>query len=86
MRVDQIISINATTQQSQRTMQYEGTSNNKAVQSNSFAEHLNAALQQVNNAKIINQAESHLPGLLMGYFTNLKVPNKPEPKLKENIS
>ena len=86
MRVDQIISINAATQQSPRTKYYEGTSTNKTGQGTGFAEHLNAALQQTNNVKTINQAESHLPGLLMGYFTNLRVPNKPEPKLKENIS
>jgi len=86
MRVDQIISINATTQQSQRTNQYEGTSTTKSGQGTGFAEHMNAALQQANNASIIKQAESQLPGLLMGYFTNLRVTNKPEPKLKENVS
>jgi len=86
MRVDSIVSINANPQPSPRTMQYEVTSSDKSGSGKSFQEHLNAMLLQTNNSTTVNQAANPLPGLLMGYFTNLRVPNKPELKLKENVS
>ena len=84
MRVDSIIPINANPQQSPRTRQYGSTATDKTVSGISFEDHFRASLQQVNNSTAVSQAENQLAGLLVGYFSNLRVLSKTESKLKEN--
>jgi len=84
MRVDSIIPINANSQQSPKTRQYDSTSADKTVSGISFEDHLRARLQQTSSQTVTHQAENQLAGLLMGYLSNLRVINKTELKLKEN--
>jgi len=84
MRVDSIIAINANQQKSPKANQYESLSSNNNVTGISFEEYLREKLQQTNNPATTRYAENQVVGLMMGYFSNLRLLNKTEPKLENN--
>ena len=86
MYVDSIIAINANPHHSPHTGQHDSTSNGKKSSAISFEEHLRNRLQQANVSATTSQAESQLAGLLLGYYSNLRMTSKTEPKSKENAS
>ena len=83
MRVDSIIAISANQQNSPRSKQYDNSPNDKNASGVSFEEFLKAKLQQTSSPTVTRQAENQVAGLLMGYFSSLKIA-KTEPKPKEN--
>jgi len=78
MRVDSIISINAHQQQKPHTIEYAGNQTGKTTSGKVFEEYLRANMQQVSTQAVPRQTENQLAGLLMGYFTPLRIANKEE--------
>ena len=86
MRVNSIIAINAHQQPNQNTAQYTGTSPVKNVSGMAFEDFLRANLQQLSTPKITGTAENQVAGLLMGYYTQLRIAQKTEPKPDSSAS
>ena len=84
MRVDSIISINAHQQQKPHTVEYTGASSGKTAAGKTFEEYLKANMQQTSNQVVPRQTENQLAGLLMGYYSSLRLTHKEEPKTKSN--
>jgi len=84
MRVDSIIAINTKQQHSPRTRQLSSTSTNENATGTSFEEYLRATLQQTSNTTSTRNAENQVAGLLIGYFSNLRIQNKTEPNPEGN--
>ena len=84
MRVDSIISINAHQQHNPHTVEYAGNSTSETTSGKTFEEYLRANLQQSGNQTVSRQTENQLAGLLMGYFTPLRIAQKEEPKVNSN--
>jgi len=86
MRVDSIIAINAHQQPNQNTAQYTGTSAVKDGSGAAFKDYLKANIQQLSTPEITGTVENQVAGLLMGYYTQLKITQKTESKSDSNAS
>ena len=86
MRVNSIIAINAHQQPNQNTAQYTGTSPVKNASGMAFEDYLRANLQQLSNPTVTRQVEDQTVGLLMGYYTQMKITQKTEPEQESNVS
>jgi len=85
MRVDSIISISAH-QQKKPQAEYAGISNGKPVSGMSFEEYLKANIEKISAPAVTRHTENQLAGLLMGYFTPLRMTHRDEPKSESNVS
>jgi len=85
MRVDSIIAINAHQQPNQNTSQYAGTSPVKNASGKVFEDYLRANLQQLSTPTVTRQVENQAVGLLMGYYTQMKI-QKTESEQESNAS
>ena len=86
MRVDSIVSINAHQQQNPRTTEYAGISNGKATSGITFEEYLKANIEKISTPAVTRNTENQLAGLLMGYFTPLKMTQRDDPKTEISVS
>jgi len=86
MRVDQIIAINAHQQPNQKTDQNIKTTSVKSISGMTFEDYLRANLQQLSTPKITGQTENQVAGLIMGYYTQLKIAQKSESKPESSAS
>jgi len=86
MRVDSILAINANQQHNPHTAKYAGTSTGKSASGIIFEDFLRANLQQESAPVVTSQTENQLAGLLGGYFSQLRITYKTEPKTEENVS
>jgi len=84
MRVDSIISINAHQQHNPHIIEFAGAAAGNTATGKSFEEYLRENMQQSSNQTVSSQPENQLTGLLMGYFTTLKITQKEEEKTKSN--
>ena len=86
MRVDSIIAINDSQQHTPHTTQYTAASTGKSASGIIFEEYLRANLQKTSAPVVTKQAEDQLAGLLGGYFSQLRITYKTEPKLENSAS
>jgi len=86
MRVDPIFAFNSSQQHNPHTTQKTGASSGKAGSGIIFKEYLSANLQQASTPAVTPQVENQMAGLLMGYFTALKISSRTESKLEDNAS
>jgi len=86
MRVDSIIAINANQQHNPHQTQYAGNSTGKATSGIIFEDFLRANLQQESAPAVSHQTENQIAGLLGGYFSQLRITYKTEPKLEDSAS
>ena len=86
MRVDSIVAVNAHQQHNRHTPQTTVTSTGNTVFGTSFEEYLRANLQQQNTPVVTRQTDNQIAGLLLGYFTPLRVSQKAEAKPESSAS
>jgi len=86
MRVDSIVAINANQQHNPHTVKYAGTSAGKTASGIIFEDFLRANLQQESAPVVTHQTENQIAGLLGGYFSQLRITYKTEPKLEDSVS
>jgi len=86
MRVDAIISITAHQQHKPHTTEHTGISSGKTASGLTFKDYLNANMEKNSVYAVTRNMENQLSGLLMGYFTPLRMTHKDEPKKESNVS
>ena len=86
MRVHSITSITSNQQHSPHATEYTGISPRKTTSGITFEEYLKKNIEKINAPTVTCQTENQLAGLLMGYFTPLRMTNRDEPKTENNAS
>ena len=86
MRVDSIIAINANQQHNPHPTHYAGNSTGKSASGIIFEDFLRANLQKESAPAVSHQTENQIAGLLGGYFSQLRITYKSEPKLEDSVS